>query len=83
MTPPDDKSLAGFTDRAELERWIIGRLEHRGLLGSPQRLYSGTGSPENVVAATIGAIYVDEAGGIGSTLYVKEAGSGDTGWAAK
>lgn len=46
-------------------------------------LQSGTGSPETVVAADVGALYVDVAGGAGTTLYVKESGTGNVGWAAK
>jgi len=43
---------------------------------------SGTGSPEGVVTATVGAIYQRTDGGVGTTLYVKETGSGNTGWEA-
>lgn len=44
----------------------------------------GTGSPEGVVVADIGTLYVDRSGGVGSTLYVKEADSGmSSGWSAK
>lgn len=41
------------------------------------------GSPEGVVTADVGRLYVRSDGGIGSTLYVKESGSSNTGWAAK
>lgn len=41
------------------------------------------GSPEGVVAADPGSIALDEAGGGGSTLYVKEANTDATGWVAK
>jgi hypothetical protein len=43
----------------------------------------GTGSPEGVVAAPVGTAYLRDDGGAGTTLYVKESGSGNTGWAAK
>ncbi|HEU4975289.1 MAG TPA: hypothetical protein VFT50_09385 [Baekduia sp.] len=46
-------------------------------------LVVGRGSPEGVVRATPGSLYVDEDGGAGATLYVKESGNGDTGWVAK
>lgn len=46
--------------------------------------HSGTGSPEGVVVAPVGAIYLRDDGGVGTTLYVKEAdGTGNTGWDAK
>lgn len=44
---------------------------------------TGTGSPEGVVTASVGSMYTDVAGGAGTTLYVKESGSGNTGWVAK
>lgn len=44
---------------------------------------AGTGSPENSVTATVGSIYLRTDGGAGTTLYVKESGSGTTGWVAK
>jgi hypothetical protein len=43
----------------------------------------GTGSPEGVVAAPVGTAYLRDDGGAGTTLYVKESGTGNTGWAAK
>jgi hypothetical protein len=44
---------------------------------------SGTGSPQGVVTADPGQLYIDTNGGAGVTLYVKETGTGNTGWAAK
>lgn len=43
----------------------------------------GTGSPESAVTATIGSLFLRTDGGAGTTLYVKESGSGNTGWVAK
>lgn len=43
----------------------------------------GAGSPENNVVARPGSLYARSDGGSGSTLYVKEAGAGTTGWTAK
>lgn len=45
--------------------------------------YTGAGSPEGVVTAPVGAIYTRTDGGPATTLYVKESGAGNTGWAAK
>jgi hypothetical protein len=45
---------------------------------------AGTGSPESVVTAAIGSLYLRSDGGAGTTLYVKESGAGtSTGWIAK
>ena len=43
----------------------------------------GTGSPEGVKSAKVGTLYLRTDGGAGSTLYVKESGTGNTGWVAK
>lgn len=43
----------------------------------------GTGSPEGVVTAPVGTAYLREDGGAATTLYVKETGTGNTGWVAK
>ena len=43
----------------------------------------GTGSPEGVVTAPVGTAYLRDDGGAGTVLYIKESGTGNTGWAAK
>lgn len=45
-------------------------------------LRSGTGSPEGSVTAPVGTVYQRADGSTGTTLYVKETGTGNTGWAA-
>lgn len=47
------------------------------------RVLRGSGTPEGAVVAGVGALYVRTDGGAGTTLYVKESGTGNTGWAAK
>jgi hypothetical protein len=44
---------------------------------------SGAGSPQGSVTAPVGSVYTRTDGGTGTTLYVKETGSGNTGWVAK
>jgi hypothetical protein len=43
----------------------------------------GSGTPEGAVTAPVGAIYSRTDGGAGTSFYVKESGSGNTGWVAK
>jgi hypothetical protein len=52
---------------------------------STQSLYArfGSGSPEGVVTAPIGAFYSRTNGGALTSFYVKESGTGNTGWVAK
>jgi hypothetical protein len=53
--------------------------------GATQSLYErfGSGSPEGVVTAPVGARYSRTDGGAGTSFYVKESGTGNTGWIAK
>lgn len=44
---------------------------------------SGPGSPEGVLVAGVGSKWTRTDGGANTTLYIKESGSGNTGWVAK
>jgi hypothetical protein len=44
---------------------------------------SGAGDPNGSVTAEIGSLYTRTDGGASATLYVKESGTGNTGWVAK
>lgn len=56
------------------------RIYHAGNTGG---FYTGNGSPEGTVTAPIGSIYQRKDGGANTTLYVKQSGTGNTGWVAK
>ncbi|PYJ70249.1 MAG: hypothetical protein DME75_09605 [Verrucomicrobia bacterium] len=43
----------------------------------------GSGSPEGVVTADKGSVYHRTDGGAGTSFYVKESGTGNTGWVGK
>lgn len=45
-------------------------------------ILTGEGNPEGKVAAKVGTIYRRNDGALGSTLYVKNSGADETGWAA-
>lgn len=47
------------------------------------RITAGSGTPEGAVTAPIGSLFLRSDGGAGTSLYVKESGTGNTGWAAK
>ena len=47
------------------------------------RRLNGNGSPEGNVTAGPGSLYQRSGGGSGTALYVKESGTGNTGWVAK
>jgi hypothetical protein len=44
---------------------------------------SGSGTPEGAVTANVGSMFTRTDGGASTTLYVKESGTGNTGWVAK
>ncbi len=44
---------------------------------------AGAGSPEGAVTAPVGSLYSRTDGGAGTSLYIKESGSGNTGWVGK
>jgi len=52
-------------------------------LNSGPQWLSGTGTPESAVTATVGSLFSRTDGGASTTLYVKESGTGNTGWIAK
>lgn len=62
------------TDR-EWQKWLRESFD-MGVL-------SGNGSPEGVVTAPVATLYRRLNGGAGTCLYVKESGTGSTGWVAK
>lgn len=46
-------------------------------------IFTGIGSPEGVVTASVGSTYHRTDGGSGTSFYVKETGTGNAGWIAK
>jgi hypothetical protein len=50
-----------------------------GVASAASGTFSGAGSPEGVVAATVGSTYWDT---IGKIFYVKDSGAGPSGWYA-
>lgn len=47
------------------------------------RFFWGEGTPEGAIKAPVGCVFLRTDGGIGTTLYAKEAGTDSTGWAPK
>jgi hypothetical protein len=61
---------------------VAGAL-HVGAAGTGPRVLSGTGTPESIHAAPVGSLYLRTDGGAATSVYVKESGTGTTGWVAK
>lgn len=55
----------------------------QSLIGIAFGEFWGNGSPETVVTAGIGSIFHRLDGGAATSVYVKESGTGNTGWIAK
>lgn len=53
-----------------------------GASGAPV-LLSGSGSPESAITAPVGSVYLRTDGGASTSIYIKESGSGSTGWTGK
>ena len=76
-------ALASMILNGNLNRLLLPSGFYLGM-GGTTGIYSGSGSPETVVTAGRGSIYLNTAGGAGTTLYVKESGvNTNTGWIAK
>ncbi len=54
----------------------------RIILNSACTLRTGSGTPESAVTGNICDLYLRTNGGSGTVLYIKESGSGNTGWVA-
>lgn len=78
----DDVASKTFeVNRATGNLMTKGTVQIGGPTGPTVR--SGSGSPEGVVTGNPGDLYLNTAGGAGTSMYVKESGTGNTGWVAK
>lgn len=86
---PNSVSLHFYVAGIDVGNWdtsgnfIIGTSGKGVVLPGGVTWVSGTGSPEGVVTAPVGSLFSRTDGGAGTSLYVKESGSGNTGWAGK
>lgn len=78
----------GGVERVASGRWALRARDHKAseryYIGTANAFWSsGTGTPEAVVTAPVGSLFTRTDGGGSTTLYVKESGTGNTGWVAK
>lgn len=69
-------ALTGQATIGEFTRIILGGVAGAGTVD----ILTGTGTPESAVTGTVGDVFLRTDGGSGTTLYVKESGTGNTGW---
>lgn len=73
---------------------LVARIENGGSLtffsstaavkfSAGNTMSSGTGTPEGALVASPGSMFLNSVGGAGTSLYIKESGTGNTGWVAK
>jgi hypothetical protein len=77
-------SDAGSTQKCQIDG-ATGDIDTEGMitLGSAGvQILTGTGDPEGVHTAVVGSLFLRTDGGAATTLYVKETGSGNTGWSS-
>jgi len=78
LTPEKLQSPDGI---AELNRMLRYLFDLIPVDGEKVKFVSGYGTPESNIQAEIGSVYLRLDGGAGTTMYLKESGTGDTGWA--
>jgi hypothetical protein len=66
-------------------RWNVDSINYSDYIyfNNNNVITSGTGTPEGALAAPVGSLFLRTDGGTGTTLYIKETGTGTTGWVAK
>lgn len=73
LTPEMLQSAQGVDKLNEMLRVLFSLVS--------DRIYTGTGTPENSVAAPVGSLFLRTDGaGSGATVYQKLTGTGNTGW---
>jgi len=69
--------IEGVRNGSAFESFVMGSVP------ATLTISGGAGTPEGVVTAVVGSMYLRTDGGAGTTLYIKETGTGNTGWTAK
>lgn len=77
-----EKNIVTREGIASLNRMLKFLFDNIAGDGTTRKIYSGFGTPESVISADIGSLYMRFNGGAGTTLYIKESGTSNTGWRA-
>ncbi len=82
---PDGVSIATpYITNAGVQAFMQGLFAPggMGLEVGGAKILSGLNSPEGVLSAAIGSVYLNVGGGTNPKLYIKASGTGNTGWVA-
>jgi hypothetical protein len=87
-TVDDNENHQVGLDVNDVVKWLVNnrgkaRAESFELTSGGPQILTGANSPEGGITAPVGSLYLRTGGGAGTTLYVKESGTGNTGWVAK
>lgn len=70
-----------YSDSSRTSFWKSGQFQFLTTTGPIEKW--GAGTPEGAVTAVVGSVFHRTDGGAGTCLYIKESGTGNTGWVAK
>jgi|GEM_PF-2888572 len=71
--------IGGMVSTQEFHNWMAQITE--AVNNTPP--LTGSGTPEGNIIASVGRWYVDTSAAVGTGIYFKETGDGDTGWAQR
>lgn len=80
LTPEGLKGADGINTLNQMLRTLFDCIAGDA---NQRKVFSGVGTPEGSVVAAVGSLYMRTDGGASTSFYVKESGSGATGWVAK
>ena len=78
-----DTLATGNQEMQEFLDDLLDAVRPLQLLGNDIGIFAGTATPESSITANVGSVYLRTGGGASTTLYVKESGTGATGWIVK
>lgn len=83
ITEDGEILVATTTDGGAEKIQVNGGISATSLKVGAASILAGTGTPEGLQTAPVGSLFLRTDGGAATTLYVKESGTGNTGWVAK
>ena len=73
-------TIAIVDDNSKMQQQFRGWTQEITAAINELQVLTGTGSPEGVVTANPTRLYMDNNGTAGVIVYIKQTGSGNTGW---
>ena len=83
VTQAIDVLAVGNAEMQEFMDDLLDAVRPVQLIGNDIEILAGEDTPEGAITANVGSLFLRTNGGASTTFYVKESGTGTTGWAAK